>query len=340
MIKELTIVQTQNTNPYHNLALEEYLLGEVKPGQLILYLWQNAKTVVIGKNQNALDECRIQQLESDGGILVRRKTGGGAVYHDLGNLNFTFLTSKTDFDVTRQTEVILRAVCSLGIPCEKTGRNDIVSLGQKFSGHSYYKTADKAFHNGTLMVNVNSELLSRYLNVSPLKLQSKGVKSVKSRVVNLTERRPDITIETLSNAIMEAASQVYDVDPVIIVDDVTNEMALDKQKMQKLQAQFADPDWNYGQIKPMDYSIEDKFPWGLVRIDFSLNKDEISDMALWSDGLNAQILSSVPGIMIGCAMDRNTIKETILSSGEEYAIIADDLASLISKAKDVNPGGK
>lgn len=197
MIEKITYIETANTYPYRNLAMEEYLLLHCDKEECILYLWQNRNTVVIGRNQNAWKECLVSKLEEEDGYPVRRLSGGGAVYHDLGNLNFTFLVRKDNYDVDRQLDVILNAVKKLGIHAEKSGRNDILIDGHKFSGNAFYEQGDCCYHHGTLMVNVNLGELSRYLTVSKDKLKSKGVDSVRARVANLTEYAPDLTVEEL-----------------------------------------------------------------------------------------------------------------------------------------------
>ena len=257
MLKSLYVIDSHSVDPRHNIALEEYLLRHVKPGECIFYLWQNQRTVVIGRNQHASNECRIQALEADGGHLVRRLSGGGAVYHDLGNLNFTFLTVRDDYDVEKQTDTILQAVRSLGIPAEKTGRNDLTADGGKFSGHAYYRAGEQCYHHGTLMVSVDLAPLEKYLNVSPLKLQAKGVKSVRSRVVNLRDFRPDLTLEELRAALVKAFGEVYGLP----VQTLTEE-ELDADELAAGQARFSEPAWIYGDSQPLEVSREAAFPWG------------------------------------------------------------------------------
>lgn len=251
MLRRLYAIAAEGTDPYENLALEAYLLERVQPGECILYLWQNQRTVVIGRNQHASNECRIQALEADGGHLVRRLSGGGAVYHDLGNLNFTFLTVRRDYDVARQTETILQAVRALGIPAEKNGRNDLTAAGGKFSGHAYYQTGEQCYHHGTLMVSVDLSPLAAYLQVSPLKLEAKGVKSVRARVVNLTQFRPELTVAQLRQALVEAFGRVYGLPVHPLRTD-----QLDAQALARGRARFADPAWVYGDSRPLAVSRE------------------------------------------------------------------------------------
>lgn len=303
MLKSLYVIDSHSVDPRHNIALEEYLLRHVKPGECIFYLWQNQRTVVIGRNQHASNECRIQALEADGGHLVRRLSGGGAVYHDLGNLNFTFLTHRKDYDVEKQTEVILRAVQALGMRGEKNGRNDLTLDGGKFSGHAYYRAGDQCYHHGTLMVEVDLAPLERYLNVSPLKLQAKGVQSVRSRVVNLRDYRPDLTIPMLKQALTEAFSQVYGLP----VTQLRRE-EVDQEMLHSCHARFADPVWTYGEEMPLEHSREARFDWGTLRLDYTCRDGVIQELALWSDGLEGDYLSQVPALLRGCPCEPGAIR--------------------------------
>ena len=206
---ELLVVRSGSTDPYPNLAVERVLLEGVRPGTCVLYLWQNARTVVIGRNQSAADEVRLDELAACGGRLARRLTGGGAVYHDLGNLNFTFLAQRDDYDEDVQTDVILAAVRSLGVDAERTGRNDLVADGRKFSGHAYRRGAGGCCHHGTLMVDVDTSQMTRFLTPPAGKLAARGVASVRSRVVNLSELSPQVTVESLADALVASFEDAY-----------------------------------------------------------------------------------------------------------------------------------
>ena len=186
-MSRLKVVRTGCTDPYVNLAAEEYLTMNAEDGAMTLFLWQNARTVVIGRNQNPWRECDVESIKRDGISLARRMSGGGAVYHDMGNLNFTFIARDGLFDISKQTDVILHACRLLGINASKTGRNDLTVAERKFSGHAYFSSGGFNYHHGTIMMDVAADDLSKYLNVSEAKLKSKGVASVISRVTNLRD---------------------------------------------------------------------------------------------------------------------------------------------------------
>lgn len=200
-------------DPYRNLAIEEQLLMQCGDGP-ILYLWQNEHTVVIGRNQDPLRECRADLLEAEGGHLARRLSGGGAVYHDLGDLNFSFLARREKYDVPKQLEVVCRAVESFGLQAAFSGRNDLEIGGRKFSGSAFYERDGRCCHHGTIMVDVDRAALDRYLTVPERKLVSRGISSVQARVVNLRELAAGVTVEKVKAALLAAFEHVYREKPV------------------------------------------------------------------------------------------------------------------------------
>lgn len=338
-MNRLYIIETDSTVPYHNLALEETLLETVRPGECILYLWQNRQTVVIGRNQSASNECRIQKLEGDGGFLARRLSGGGAVYHDMGNLNFTFLACADEFSKEKQTEVILRAVRAAGINAEKNGRNDLTADGRKFSGHAYYRTKNQCYHHGTIMLDVDKSRLSDYLNVSPLKLSSKGVASVRSRVVNLHELKPELEISELKARLREAFMQVYGLPAQII-----REEELDCEALAHHEAKYASPQWKYGGELVLERSCERRFEWGQARLDYELSEGSprsFGRTVFYSDGLDADYLSEIGSRLSGCALNKEEITARLTENdsennrfGEAVRNIAEDIAAMIDNIEN------
>ena len=293
MIERLLVCRGRGFNPYENLALEEALLNRVGKGELILYLWQNERTVVIGKNQNPWKECRTALLNEEGGHLARRLSGGGAVFHDLGNLNFTFLMPAKDYDLPRQLTVIEKACQSLGIPAQRSGRNDLLADGRKFSGNAFYTHAGKAYHHGTLMVDVDMEKVQRYLSPSKAKLAAKGVDSVRSRVVNLKEFVPDLSIDRLSEALIAALAEVYgrSVCPLDV-----SELALGN-----LTAKYASDAWLYGQRLPFTASVEERFAWGGIEIQLNVNEGEIHAVKVYTDAMDDTLAPKLENALSGIA---------------------------------------
>lgn len=306
MIHSIAVCESVCLDPYHNLALEQHLLETVGEGQCILYLWQNQNTVVIGRNQNPWKECRTALLQEEGGHLARRLSGGGAVFHDTGNLNFTFLMPQADYDLDSQLSVIASAVCSLGIPAERSGRNDLLAEGRKFSGNAFYKNGCQAYHHGTLLVDVDMAKLGRYLSPSQAKLRAKGVDSVRSRVVNLKELNPEITVEGMKKALIRAFSQVYQL-PVRNIPA----SALDWSRIGELTGRNRSWEWNYGQKLPFTMECEDRFPWGGLHLQLWVEHGIIRQIKGYSDAMDWTFVPELERRLTGCRLERGALQSCL-----------------------------
>lgn len=186
----LRLLISDSYDPWFNLAVEECIFRQMPATQRVLFLWRNADTVVIGRAQNPWKECNTRRMEEDNVRLARRSSGGGAVFHDLGNTCFTFMAGKPEYDKTISTSIVLNALNALGVSAEASGRNDLVVKtaegDRKVSGSAYRETKDRGFHHGTLLLNSDLSRLANYLNPDKKKLAAKGITSVRSRVTNLT----------------------------------------------------------------------------------------------------------------------------------------------------------
>ena len=199
---------SENTSPYYNLALERSLFDFVDEDTVILYLWQNSHTIVIGKNQNAYAECKVDEFINDGGNLARRPSGGGAVYHDLGNLNFSIICKESIAKEHTYQRIVKEALRFFGIVSEFNGRNDLTVDDKKFSGNAFYVKDDVLCQHGTILINSDFKELSKYLTPDISKLERNHVKSVESRVVNLSEISDQIRVESMKEAMIKATNAV------------------------------------------------------------------------------------------------------------------------------------
>ena len=291
----MQFIVSNQTEPYWNIAVENYLVEHAE--SVTLYLWRNRRTVVIGQNQNPFSECNVEALEADGGYLMRRKTGGGAVYHDDGNLNFSFVVSKALYDQTRQFSVIQRAVESFGLHTELSGRNDILAEGRKFSGNAFSKGRVNDLHHGTILIKGNMDDLARYLKPKPAKLQKHGVASVRSRVVNLSELNPEINAESLVPRLKEAFEAEY--SEYSEYSDYSE--IIKRPEVRALHDHFASPDWKYGRWHTFTAQRSAQFDWGGVELALTIENDVITDVQLASDALDLAALDEARLLLTGAS---------------------------------------
>ncbi|HZW48867.1 MAG TPA: lipoate--protein ligase [Bacillota bacterium] len=303
MLEALKYITVSETDPYQNLALEEHLLRTVPPNTVILYLWQNQNTVVIGRNQNAWRECNISRLEQDGAFLARRLSGGGAVFHDLGNLNFTFITQKSYFDLNKQLQVILLALKQWDLIAEISGRNDIHIEGKKFSGNAFYLSQTGCYHHGTILVNVDFSKLNQYLQVSAEKLAAKGVASVQSRVINLVSLNPALNTQNIQPALLQAFGEVYGFTPQPI-----ELSAADKADVLRLREKYASWDWNFGQQFPFSTEWAKRFSWGEIQIRVQVDNGQITEAHVYTDAMAIDFADQLADLLTGCRFQKDALR--------------------------------
>lgn len=305
------IVLTGSTNPYVNLAAEEYLMDRFD-GRPVMYLWQNANTIVIGRTQNAYRECRVREFEEDGGFLVRRSTGGGAVYHDLGNLNFSFICPRQEYDLSKNLKVILGAVRSFGIDADFSGRNDILADGKKFSGSAFRHTAGASLHHGTILFDADMTKLSRYLQPSAQKMESKGVKSVQSRVINLKELNPQIDAENLKRALIKSYIEVFGESEIFSAEEL-----IPKGELEPYVKKYSSWEWRLGENPQFNTEKSARYNFGEITYMLDVKACRIEQARVYSDALNSDFIEALRGALQGVRYDKKSVSEAIAPLGFE-----------------------
>lgn len=306
-------------NAWHNLAVEALLFEALKGGERVLYLWQNRNTVVIGRHQNAWKECRVKLLEDEGGRLARRSSGGGAVFHDMGNLNFSFVLPRPEYDVRRQLAVVQRAVARFGIRAQFTGRNDLVieGSGSKFSGNAFRFSGDTALHHGTIMVDVALDRLGRYLAPDDGKLRAKGIDSVRARVENLARLNPEITIPALTQALAEAFAEEYGPTEALSME------ALDARRLEALEREYASWEFRLGKALPFDATLQRRFDWGGVTLELCLKGGVVESARVYSDAMDEAMVAALAPALTGARYENRALGAALRSLGHPQA---DELA--------------
>ena len=295
-MKKLQVVVSNQYNPYLNLAVETYLTDHQEEGVVTMYLWKNERTVVIGLNQNPFSECDVKRLEEEGGHLMRRRTGGGAVYHDLGNLNFSFIADKRDYEVRKQQSVIQEALKPFGLEAAISGRNDLTCQGRKFSGNAFFNGTVNNLHHGTLLIKTDAEKMQRYLTVNKAKLQKHGVQSVASRVVNLSELAA-ITSENIVEPLIQSFEKVYGMEATTL--DFGSIAASDE--IQDTARRISSHAYLYGKWDHFHTTQQQQFPWGNVDIQLEVDESQgiIQNARIASDCLDTDIVNKTEALLKG-----------------------------------------
>ncbi|HHY42140.1 MAG TPA: lipoate--protein ligase [Thermoanaerobacterales bacterium] len=305
-------INNKSNDPYFNMALDEYVVKHLNPSNDYFYFYQNRPSVIIGRNQNAIEEVNLEYVKNNDIIVVRRMSGGGAVYHDMGNINFSFVVDyrKEDFNsIERFAKAIVKALGKLGINAEFSGRNDITIDGKKFSGNAQYVTKNRILHHGTLLFDSDLSVLSKALNVKPEKIKSKGIKSVKSRVTNIKDYLPDknVTVSQFKEMLLKFVFEVegkefqeYSLTP----KDIEQIMDLRNKK-------YSTWEWNVGSSPEFDLIRSARFNGGEVQVHMNVKDGIISDIKFYGDFMSIRDVPEVEEKLRGQRFKQEDIKDVL-----------------------------
>jgi lipoate-protein ligase A len=305
-----------STDASRNLALEEYVLRHRMGDDDLLLFYVNAPAIIIGRNQNTIEEIAADLVADRGIRVVRRVSGGGAVYHDLGNLNFSFMTRDVSGRFNRYDRFngpVVEVLRDLGVPAEIGGRNDILVGGRKISGNAQFARPDRMLSHGTLLVHANLDDVTAALRPKAGKVESKGVKSIRSRVANINEFLPApadgsgvaLTVDELRARILERLFGTRDPAGIPTVE-LTED---DWRAVRELQAaRYAAWAWNYGENPPSNVQRAQRFPAGEIDVRFDVKEGRIAGLRIFGDFMGRADVADLEAVLIGLPYDRDAIR--------------------------------
>jgi len=282
------IIVNKSTNIYLNLAKELEMLYSPPKDENILYLWRNNPVVVIGKHQNPYKECNLPFMKAKNIVLSRRPTGGGAVYQDLGNTCWSFLSPK--FDPEYNNKIIIDSLSTLGIKATATGRNDIEVNGKKVSGSAFRKAQNRSIHHGTMIMNVNMEHLVESLTVDTSKLIAKGVESVRSRVMNLNEANKLVNHDAFCDSIIKSFKLIH---ADAKVEEVNEDSLLNESEVRLRYNELSSHDWIYGKASKAMVSTSTRYQWGGFELGLTIENGRVTKCIVHSDCLYTDLVESL-----------------------------------------------
>jgi lipoate-protein ligase A len=298
------------TDPRVNLAIEEYAVKHLDINETYLLFYVNQPSIIIGKNQNTFEEINVDFVRENDIIVVRRLSGGGAVYHDLGNLNFSFITKNEgdNFHNFRKfTEPVVRALHKLGVPAELSGRNDILVQGRKISGNAQFTTRGRMFSHGTLMLNTNLEDVVAALNVKAEKIESKGIKSIRSRVANISEflDKP-LSMDEFKRLLLESIFEGQSPIPEYKLTDA------DWQAIHEISRErYQNWDWNFGKSPKFNVQRSRRFPIGSIDVRLNVNRGIIEGCKIYGDFFGAGDVADLEQRLTGVRYEYDALNEAL-----------------------------
>jgi lipoate---protein ligase len=327
MTLPLKIFYSDSHDPWFNLATEDWIFRDMDPKQRVLFLWRNAETVVIGRFQNPWVECNTAKMQADDVKLARRQSGGGAVFQDLGNTNFTFMTGRDSYDKKEHNKIILDALRDFGIEGEASGRNDLVVMSEegarKFSGSAFKETKDRCFHHGTLLIHANLQKLGDYLSPDAKKLMSKGISSVRSRVVNLGELNPNLNHELLCQSIHQKFEEFYGARAS--VEWLETSKLTQNTKLNSYYDFLKDWNWRFGETPAFNHHMSERLSFGMMDVHLDSHKGLIEQAIIFSDSLHPEMIEQIRDSLKRRPYTQDGIEQALFEVQEDLPMFAAEI---------------